>query len=311
MLKRKTTSSEAGVRIDHYLASALPDLSRNQLQQMIKQGHVRVNGKNVKKNYLIESGDAIEVESLEQPDTTLQPQDLALEIVYQDQDLAIVNKPRDMVVHPGAGHRQDTLANALLHHLDELSNLDTDRPGIVHRMDKDTTGLLVVTKNDKTHQHFLKLFREHDLERTYWALCHGRVDFDELTVDAPIGRSPKNRKTFTIDPDGRRAVTHFKTIQVWPEYSLVAATLETGRTHQIRVHLKSIHHPIVGDSVYGPRKGEYRNRGQFLHAKRLAFVHPSGELMEFETDLPGDFQQLIDKLNRIYGKHGLPKAQKL
>ena len=298
MPKLHVSQEEAGDRIDHYLSSALPDLSRNQIQKLIKDHEVRVDRIPVKKSYLVQTGDVIELVIPDEDPFELVSQNLPLEIVYQDQDIAVVNKPRGMVVHPAPGHRRDTLVNALLFHLDDLANPESDRPGIVHRMDKDTTGLLIVTKNQATHRYFLDLFKRHDIERTYWALVHGRISFSEKTIDAPLGRSLKNRKMFTIDQSGRRAVTHLELLKAWADYSLLSCQLETGRTHQIRVHLKSINHPIVGDPVYGPRKGEFRSQGQFLHAKRLSFIHPDGRQMSFETDLPDDFKKILKRLDQ-------------
>lgn len=299
MLKFKVKQEEAGVRIDHYLASALPDFSRSKIQKLIKEQGILIDDQVIKKSYLVEPGDVVLVNL---PDETeeveLKATALPLDITYQDADIAIINKARGMVVHPAPGHKSDTLVHALLHHFEDLAQAESDRPGIVHRMDKDTTGLLIVTKNNAAHRYFLDLFKRHDIERTYWALVHGQVGFESLTIDQPIGRSKKNRKRFVIDPSGRRAVTHIETLEVFSNYSLLACRLETGRTHQIRVHLRSIHHPIVGDPVYGPRKAEYRTHGQYLHAKSLAFIHPNGQAMRFESKLPEDFENLLSKLRR-------------
>lgn len=288
----------AGVRIDHYLASARPDISRNQLQQWLSQNRVLVNQQPVKKSYRLMAGDIITLDPPAATDTALEPQDLPLEIVYQDDWIAIINKPRHMVVHPAPGHNRGTLVNALLHHFPDLANPKTLRPGIVHRMDKDTTGLLLVTKTADSYGYFQQLFKRHAIERVYWALCHGRVGFDERTIDDSIGRSPSDRKKFAVTAGGKTAVTHLKTLRRWQAYSLLECRLETGRTHQIRVHLHSIHHPIVGDPVYGPKRGAYRSHGQYLHAKRLAFRHPDGRNLSFESELPGDFSQLIDLFDR-------------
>lgn len=299
MTKLIVDQAAAGNRIDHYLASALPDLSRSRIQQLIKQGQVSIKQRPVKKSYLVQAGDVIRVElPPKTEEEALTPQALPLDIVYEDEAIAIINKARGMVVHPAPGHPSDTLVHGLLYHFEDLAQAESRRPGIVHRMDKDTTGLLVVTKTDAAHRYFLDLFKRHDIDRTYWALVHGRVGFSQRTIDLPIGRSPTNRKRFAIDPLGRRAVTHIETIEVFDQHSLLACRLETGRTHQIRVHLQSIHHPIVGDPVYGPRKAEYRRHGQYLHAKRLRFIHPNGQPMVFDSDLPADFQQLIDRLRR-------------
>lgn len=314
--KIKVAVEAHGVRIDHFLASALSELSRNQIQQLIRQAKVTNNGSPVKKSYLLESGDVIEVELPQEASPSIESQAIPLDILYQDDQIAIVNKPRAMVVHPAPGHQQDTLVNALLHHLDRLSNTDESRPGIVHRMDKDTTGLLIVTKDETTHHYFLDLFKRHDLTRVYWALVHGRVKFDQLTIDAPLGRSSHNRKLFTIDEAGRRAVTHVKVLETFDDYSLVECRLETGRTHQIRVHLKSINHPVVGDGAYGPKKSPWAKHGQFLHAKQLSFVHPNGQIMSFDSELPDDFQGQLNRLRRVKQSReivtqGLPKDEEV
>lgn len=288
-----------GERIDHFLTSALPQLSRNRIQQLIRDGHVTLGGNVLKKSYLVQAGDEFIIQVAEEVPPELVEQNIPLDIIYQDDDLAIINKPRGMVVHPAPGHDKDTLVNALLYHLDNLSQMDATRPGIVHRMDRDTTGLLLVTKNESTHRYFLDLFKRHDLDRVYWALVHGRVKIDELTIDAPIGRDVKNRKTFTIDPEGRRAITHVKVLETFKEYSLVECRLKTGRTHQIRVHLKSINHPVVGDSVYGPKKSPWKKHGQFLHAKQLAFIHPDGRELAFDSVLPADFDSQLNRLRRM------------
>ena len=287
-----------GVRIDHYLASVRPDISRNQLQQWLTQNRVLINRQPVKKSYRLVEGDIITLEPPKPIDPTLEAQDLPLEIIYQDELIAIINKPRHMVVHPAPGHSRGTLVNALLHHFPNLANPDSHRPGIVHRMDKDTTGLLLVTKTADSYAYFQQLFKRHAIERVYWALCHGRVGFDERTIDDPIGRSPADRKKFAVLAEGKPAVTHVKTVRRWRDYSLLECRLETGRTHQIRVHLQSIHHPIVGDMVYASKRAAYRSHGQYLHAKRLAFRHPDGRYLSFEADLPPDFRQMIDLFER-------------
>lgn len=312
----KVSLQAHGVRLDHFLTSALYQLSRSQIQRYIQDGHVTRQGKILKKSTLLEAEDVLILDLPEEKSQDILEQAIALDIVYQDDVLAIVNKPRGMVVHPSPGHDQDTLVNALKYHFDQLSSVDASRPGIVHRMDKDTTGLLIVTKDDVTHRYFLDLFKRHDLDRIYWALVHGRVKTDEFTIDAPIARSSHNRKQFVVEASGRRAVTHVKVLETFSEYSLLECRLETGRTHQIRVHLKFVNHPVVGDGVYGPKKSPFAKHGQFLHAKQVGFIHPNGKKLLFDSHLPDDFQAQLERLRRIQQSReisiqGLPKQSDL
>lgn len=296
MTKYPVSEKAAGERLDHFLASAVPELSRNQIQRLIDSQQVMVGGAPVKKSYRVQSGDVIELALTTEPEPDYPKQDLPLDILYEDDWIALINKPKGMVVHPAPGRSRDTLVNALKFHFDALSRADSFRPGIVHRMDKDTTGLILVTKTDASYDYFQPLFQRNAIERTYWTLVHGAVNFLEKTIDAPIGRHPKQRTRYTVREGGKAAQTIVKTLAVYPEHSFLECRLITGRTHQIRVHLESIQHPIVGDPVYGRQYRDYIRHGPYLHARRLSFVHPNGERMSFEAELPPDFQQRLVQL---------------
>ena len=285
-------------RIDKVLTTLEPEITRSQLKNLINDGHVTVNGQPVKPKYKVQSGDKISLVKPEPQSLELTPENIPLDIVYEDDDVIVVNKPQGMVVHPAPGHPDHTLVNALLYH-SPLSTINgTFRPGIVHRIDKDTSGLLMVAKNDLAHQSLAEQLRNKTNQREYLALVYGQIKEDEGTIDAPLGRNPQDRKKQAVVKGGRHAVTHFKVMKRYDNFTLVKCILETGRTHQIRVHMKYIGHPLVGDPLYGPRKVIGKN-GQFLHAALLGFKHPrTGEEMVFKTPLPENFQKMLDKLDK-------------
>lgn len=297
-LTLKVEERHQGLRLDAFLSNELKEMSRNSIQHLIKQGDVLLDGISLKKSAKVEEGQLIEVRVPESKPLELEAEDIPLKILYEDEHLAVVNKPRGMVVHPSAGHSTGTLVHALMHHLDELSDFNGIlRPGIVHRIDKDTTGLLLVTKDNKTHQYFQEKFKDHDLKRVYTVLVHGRVGFTEKTIDLPIGRDPIHRKKNTVIANGKRAVTHLKVLQYFDKYTLLSCQLETGRTHQIRVHLKYINHPVVGDPLYGPKNTPFK-KGQLLHAGTLGFQTQDGKELLFTEELPEDFQRFLRGLSK-------------
>lgn len=291
----------AGLRLDRYLAEELPDLSRSYIQKVIKDGGVSLKEKPLKANYKVSPGDVIQLELPPVVEMEVQPEDLPLDILYEDADLIFVNKPKDMVVHPSAGHFSGTLVNGLLYHCrGELSGINgVMRPGIVHRIDKDTTGVLVVCKNDRAHNRVAEQLKEHSITRRYRAVVCGNLKEDEGTVDAAIGRHPVERKRMAVVPGGRHAVTHYRVLERFGKYTYIECELETGRTHQIRVHMASVGHPILGDEVYGRGKALFELHGQVLHAMVLGVVHPStGKYIEVEAPLPGYFAELLKKLKK-------------
>ena len=285
-------------RIDKVLTSLEPEITRSQLKNLINDGHVTVNGQAVKPKYKVQAGDKISLVKPEPQSLELTPENIPLDIVYEDDDVIVVNKPQGMVVHPAPGHPDHTLVNALLYH-SPLSTINgTFRPGIVHRIDKDTSGLLMVAKNDLAHQSLAEQLRNKTNKREYLALVYGQIKEDEGTIDAPLGRNPQDRKKQAVVKGGRHAVTHFKVMKRYDNFTLVKCILETGRTHQIRVHMKYIGHPLVGDLLYGPRKVIGKD-GQFLHAALLGFKHPrTGKELVFEAPLPENFQKMLDKLDK-------------
>jgi len=299
-LEWKAASEQSGERIDKFITEGIDNsaVSRTQVQDWIKSGAVLVNGKTVKANYKISEDDWI-VLSIPEPDNAeIAAEDIPLEVIYEDSDVIVVNKPRGMVVHPAPGHSSGTLVNALMYHCKDLSGINgLLRPGIVHRIDKDTTGLIMSAKNDLAHISLAEQLKEHSVTRKYIALVHGNLPHDQGTIDAPIGRDLKDRKLFTVtDHNSRQAVTHFHVIERLGDYTLVELQLETGRTHQIRVHMKYIGYPLAGDPVYGRNKTVPLN-GQALHAAVLGFTHPrSGERLTFETPLPADLEHVLDTL---------------
>ncbi|MDG3141297.1 RluA family pseudouridine synthase [Streptococcus suis] len=289
---------EAGIRLDKAVAD-LTELSRQRANEAIKTGRILVNGKPVKAKYAVKAGDVITYEVPQEEVLDYQAEDIPLEIIYQDDDLAVVNKPQGMVVHPSAGHSSGTLVNALMYHIKDLSSINgVVRPGIVHRIDKDTSGLLMIAKNDQAHQALAEELKAQKSLRQYVALVHGNLPRDRGVIEAPIGRSDKDRKKQAVTAKGKSALTRFQVLERFGDYTLVELQLETGRTHQIRVHMAYIGHPIAGDPTYGPRKTLAGN-GQFLHARTLGLTHPrTGELMTFEAELPEVFQETVAKLRR-------------
>lgn len=295
--------NQSGERIDKYVAESVDDsFSRSQVQLWIKGGYVTVGGSPVKPNYKVQNGDEVVVRIPEPADAAIEPEAIPLDVVYEDSDVIVVNKPRGLVVHPAPGHYSGTLVNALLHHCKDLSGINGElRPGIVHRIDKDTSGLIMAAKNDLAHNGLAAQLKEHTVTRKYLALAHGKVSHDHGTIDAPIGRDSQDRKLFTVtDKNSKHAVTHFLVTERFDKYTLLELKLETGRTHQIRVHMKFIGHPLVGDPFYSKSKGSLGMEGQALHAATLGFVHPrSGEYLEFEAPLPDDMQLVLTRLRKV------------
>lgn len=287
-------------RADKVLSDQLSDISRSQVQSWISDGLVEINGEIVtSKKFAVQAEDNILINVPEPKEISAEAENIDIEIVYEDEDLAVVNKPQGMVVHPSAGHHSGTLVNALLYHIEDLSGINGEiRPGIVHRIDKDTSGLLMVAKNDKAHQSLADQLQEKTTLREYVAIVHGVIPHDKGTVDAPIGRDPQDRKKFAVVDNGKGAITHFEVLERFAEFTLIKLQLETGRTHQIRVHMDYIGYPMAGDPLYGPRK-TLEGKGQFLHAKKLGFIHPTtNKTMEFESDPPETFQGMIDYLRK-------------
>ncbi|EQB3099114.1 RluA family pseudouridine synthase [Clostridium botulinum] len=283
------------VRLDLYLSKIFEDKSRSYLQGIIDEGNVLVNNKEKKRNYKLKVGDNIEVNIPEPKLLQIEPEDIKLDIIYEDKDVIVVNKPQEMVVHPAPGVYSGTLVNALLHHCKDLSGINgVARPGIVHRIDKDTSGILVVAKNDISHNNLAAQFKEHSISRVYMALVEGIIKDEQGTIEALIGRHPVDRIKMAVVKDGRHAVTHYKVIERFKNHTLVECRLETGRTHQIRVHMSHIMHPLVGDPVYGYKKQRFNLKGQMLHAKLLGFIHPTTrQYVEFESELPEYFKKII------------------
>lgn len=288
----------AGARLDKAV-SELTELSRGLANEQIKEGKILVNGQAKKAKYTVKEGDVISYEVPQVEEVTYEAEDIPLEIVYQDADVAVVNKPQGMVVHPSAGHTSGTLVNALMYHIKDLSGINGElRPGIVHRIDKDTSGLLMVAKNDAAHVALADELKAKKSLRKYWAIVHGNLPNDRGVIKAPIGRSDKDRKKQAVTAKGKPALTRFQVLERFGDYSLVELQLETGRTHQIRVHMAYIGHPVAGDEVYGPRK-TLKGHGQFLHAKTLGFTHPrTGEVMEFSVEVPEIFQKTLEQLRQ-------------
>ena len=284
-------------RLDKVLTELLPRFTRSHIQQWIKEGNVSINGEQLKANYKVQPGDAITIIEPELVTLEVLAEDIPIEIVYQDESVVVVNKAQGMVVHPSAGHQTGTLVNALMHHINDLSGINgTIRPGIVHRIDKDTSGLLMVAKNDAAHEKLAAQLKDKTSLREYVALVHGVIPHEKGTIDAPLGRSKLDRKKQDIIDGGREAVTHFTVLERFKDFTLVSLKLETGRTHQIRVHMKYIGYPLAGDPIYGPRK-TLEGKGQFLHAKTLGFKHPTTEeFLTFEAPLPQLFEDTLTKL---------------
>lgn len=293
---------DAGMRIDLFLAENMENLSRSGIQKLMEEGHIRLNGGMVKANYKLREKDIMEVEIPEAKEAEILPEDIPLDILYEDADVIVVNKPQGMVVHPAPGHMSGTLVNGLLFHCgDELSGINGEkRPGIVHRIDKDTSGVLMIAKNDAAHRSLAAQLAEHSITRKYNAIVYNGFQEDEGTVDAPIGRNPQDRKKMAVtQKHSRHAVTHYRVLERMEKFTLIEAQLETGRTHQIRVHMTYIGHPLLGDPVYGPKKQPFQMEGQALHARVLGFLHPkTGEYLEFEAPLPPYFEALLERLRK-------------
>lgn len=289
-----------GERIDKYLSDMLSSYSRSRIQKLISDGLVLVDNKNIKSNYRLNNGDFLKISIPFPEEYEILPENISLDIVYEDEDVILINKPKGMVVHPAAGHYEGTLVNALMHHCkDNLSGINgVLRPGIVHRIDMDTTGIIIACKNDKAHISLSEQLKEHSITRYYYAICHNSFSESSGTVDAPIGRHPIDRKKMAINhKNGKEAITHYEILQNYGKYAFIKCRLETGRTHQIRVHMASIGHPLLGDNVYCSAKTPFKLQGQTLHAGVLGFVHPkTGEYMEFEAPLPEYFEKLLKKL---------------
>ena len=295
--------TETNERIDKFLSVQMEELSRSYVQKLIKDGHVKVDGKVVKANYKLSYDEWIQVTIPDLTAPDIVPENIPLDILYEDDDILIVNKPKGMVVHPAAGHYSGTLVNALMYYCgDCLSGINgVMRPGIVHRIDMDTTGSLLVCKNDFAHQNLAEQLKVHSIKRVYHAIVHGNIKEDSGTINEPIGRHPTERKKMCVNHrNGREAVTHYEVLERFGNYTYIACRLETGRTHQIRVHMASIHHPLLGDRVYGPQKCPFPElQGQTLHAKILGITHPrTGEYLEIDAPLPEYFEKLLQKLRR-------------
>lgn len=296
------SKEQAGQRLDRFLADCLPEMSRSYLQKLVREGEILLEGKPVKSGAKLTEGARVTVTLPEPQETEILPENIPLDVLYEDRDVILINKPKGMVVHPAAGHTSGTLVNGLLYHCKgDLSGINgVLRPGIVHRIDKDTTGVLIVCKNDQAHRNLAEQLKEHSITRRYRAVVCGNLKEDEGTIDAPIGRHPVERKRMAVVRDGgRNAVTHYRVLERFGSYTYIECQLETGRTHQIRVHMASTGHPLLGDEVYGRGKSPFHLEGQTLHAMVLGFVHPStGEYMEFEAPLPEYFEKLLERLRR-------------
>lgn len=295
-MKKRIVYNFEPKRLDVFLASEL-DLTRSKVNNLIKDSKVLINNNEVKSGYLLKSNDIIDI-TLEEENTDLKPSNIDLDIVYEDDDVIVINKQNGLVVHPSSGNYEDTLVNGLLYHSKNLSSVNGEfRPGIVHRIDADTTGLLMIAKNDYAHNVLARQLESHSINRVYIALVWGTITNDSGTIDAPIGRDSKNRKKMAVTIDGKKAITHFKVLERYKNATLLEVKLETGRTHQIRVHMKYINHPIVNDSVYGDKKNIFDDTGQCLHARTIGFIHPTkNEYMEYTSELPDCFVNILEKI---------------
>ena len=294
----KVDEQDEGLRIDKYLSNIFKDKSRSFIQGLIEKENVKVNSKSLKSKYKLKKADEIEIMIPEPEILSVEAENIPIDIVYEDEDVIVVNKAQGMVVHPAPGNYNGTLVNALLYHCKDLSSINgVIRPGIVHRIDKDTSGILVIAKNDDAHNKLSEQLKDHSMKREYYALIEGRLKNNDGTIDKPLGRCKKDRLKIGIIEDGKRAVTHYEVVERYNGYTLVKCVLETGRTHQIRVHMASIGFPLVGDPLYGFKRQKFKLEGQVLHARTLGFIHPrTGEYMEFTSELPQYFCDLINKL---------------
>lgn len=299
-MKINLTEDAIGKRLDQFLVQIIEDTSRTDVQNRIKEGLITVNGNTVKPNYKIKEDDLIEYLERELVDSEIKPENLNLDIIYEDEAVAVVYKPKGMVVHPAAGHNSGTFVNGLMYQLDSLSGINGElRPGIVHRIDKDTSGLLMVAKNDVAHRDLSEQLQNKTVDRKYVALVHGVIPHNKGTIDAPIGRNPKERQEMAVVDNGKDAVTHFNVIERYEDYTLLECILETGRTHQIRVHMNYIGYPIVGDPKYG-QKTKFKTNGQLLHAGTVGFIHPTTkEHLVFKSELPVEFTEVLNELGEF------------
>ena len=298
---KKYIVNESGKRLDAYISSQDEEITRTSAQRLIEQGNILVNGKKQKVSYKVSNGDIITIEEVEPQEIELKAQEIPIEIIYEDTDIIVVNKPKGMVVHPANGNPDGTLVNAIMAICkDSLSGIGGEiRPGIVHRLDKDTSGLLIVAKNDKAHVNMSEQIKNHEVKKTYMALVRGCVKENEATIDMPIGRSNSDRKKMAVNKNGKNAVTHIKVLKRYDKYTLLEINIETGRTHQIRVHLSHIGFPVIGDYIYSNGKNEFGVMGQCLHAKELEFKHPiSGNDMKLQAPLPKYFEDILKKLDK-------------
>jgi 23S rRNA pseudouridine1911/1915/1917 synthase len=302
------TENFSGARLDVAVTGLSGELTRARVQKLLSEGRVLVNGSAGKANYRVNTGDSIDVTVPDAREASAQPEKVALDILFEDDYILVLNKPKGMVVHPAAGHSSGTLVNALLHHCSDLSGIGgIARPGIVHRLDKDTSGVLVVAKNDSAHLSLSRQLKEHSMVREYVAIVHGEVRPNHGAIDAAIARHPRERKKMAVvvPAKGRHAVTHFFVLERMSSYTYLRLRLETGRTHQIRVHLSSVGHPVVGDPLYGPKRPRVRFNGQALHARLLGFQHPAdGRYLEFASEPPEDFKELLALLQSGGGQDG-------
>ncbi len=297
----KLISEESDLRIDAYISSKLDSLSRSAVQKLIGDNNITVNNKAINKNYKIKINDEIKVIIPPPQVLDVKAEDIELDIVYEDSDVAVINKPQGMVVHPAAGHYSGTLVNALMNNVEDLSSINgVLRPGIVHRLDKNTSGLLIIAKNDLSHSFLSNCLKEHSINRIYYALVEGVVKNDKGVINAPLGRSEKDRKKRCVTTkNSKEAITNYEVIKRYKKYTLIKLKLETGRTHQIRVHMKHIGHPVVGDDVYGKEDKKFGLKGQLLHSKSIGFIHPTTkEYLEFDSELPDYFKKVLEKIEK-------------